>query len=102
GKNDQPRALITSVMLPPKGIATRVTTMSDPIVFSFDEGLDRSAYEALPSWLQKIVASSLEYEKATSPQTAASTEGRLKAHLGGSPVLSKPAADDDLDDVIPF
>jgi hypothetical protein len=96
-QDGKPRAAITSVMLPPKGKPVMSQTLSDPIIFGLDGDFDRRAYEALPQWLQTIVARSPEYPRASTgmglvqePPIRDGRNGRF------------PPADPDLDDSIPF
>jgi hypothetical protein len=105
GQNGQTRAQVTSIMLPRRGTAQRVSTINAPITFGLEDGLDRNAYDALPEWLRNIVAKSPEYQRAITPETAqSSTEERLKSHLGKNkqPAGASAKADQELDDDIPF
>jgi hypothetical protein len=105
-QSGQTRAQVSSIMLPRRGTAERIPTVTAPITFGIEDGLDRNAYDALPEWLRNIVAKSPEYQRAVAPETPqGSTDERLKAHLGKNrkkPATPAGKADQDLDDDIPF
>src|SRR5262249_42051954 len=86
-QDGQPRAAITSVMLPPKGKPVTAQTLSDPIIFGLDGEFDRRAFEALPQWLQTIVARSPEYRRAAAGHhSGAPVKEQIDERLnGGSP-----------------
>jgi hypothetical protein len=104
GQNGQPRAAVTSIMLPRRGTVERAQTVTAPIKFGIEDGFDRNAYDALPEWLRNIVARSPEYQSAVAPEIAqGSTDERLKAHLGARwQPASAAGSSRDLDDDIPF
>jgi hypothetical protein len=100
GRDGQMRAAISSIAPASEGSPNKTTTLSNPIVFSLEDGFDQDAYNALPVWLQNIVAKSLEYQKAVAPLSELPTNERLKAHLGSGGNGRSTA--EDLDDDIPF
>ena len=105
-QSGQTRAQVTSIMLPRRGTAERISTVNAPITFGIEDGLDGNAYDELPEWLRNIVAKSPEYQRAVAPETPqGSTDERLKAHLGKNrkkPATPAGKADQELDDDIPF
>jgi len=109
GKDGEPRAQITSIMLPRKGIPVRTATVNAPITFALDDGLDREAYNSLPEFLREIISRSPEYQAATRPDPAEGTlDKRVKAKLTTTPSPAKKpekpkvTVAEDLDDEIPF
>jgi hypothetical protein len=104
-QSGQTRAQVTSIMLPRRGTAERISTVNAPITFGIEDGLDGNAYDELPEWLRNIVAKSPEYQRAVAPETPqGSTDDHLKAHLGKKkqPANTSAKADQELDDDIPF
>jgi len=106
-QNGQTRTQVTSIMLPRRGTAARIETVTAPIKFGLEDGLNRNAYDELPEWLRGIVGRSPEYQKAVAPETLqGSTDERLKSHLGKKkkqqPATAAANLDQELDDDIPF
>jgi hypothetical protein len=103
-KNSRPRAVVTSVMLPRRGVPQRTQTLNAPMAFGLEDGFDKAVYDILPEWLRGIITRSPEYKQAIAPDaTKGTTAERLKRHLGnGEEDGSLPRAEDDLDDDIPF
>jgi hypothetical protein len=75
-------ANVTNVVPPPKGTPARLSA-NGAICFNF-EPFDRSAFEALPAWIQDVIRRSPEYLAATRAASgqAGSTAQRLRAALG--------------------
>jgi len=102
-KNGRTRAVVTSVMLPRRGLPQRMQTLNAPMGFGLEDGLDNDAYGILPEWLRGIIARSPEYKRAIAPETEKGPIGeRLSRHLGNGGSNTPPHPTDDLNDDIPF
>jgi hypothetical protein len=101
-----PRAVIASVMRPPKGTPTRMSPPTGAVVLSLAQRpFDHAAYEALPEWLRAIVAKSPEYTVAINAQPpSASNQVQLQKALnvGAMPPAASAPSDTEVGDAIPF
>jgi hypothetical protein len=102
-KDGNPRANITSVLRPGKGVLPRLPPSNPATVLSLsDRPFDFGSYEGLPGWLKELIAKSPEYKRAANGGT--SPQDRVAAILAESPKEATVNHEDrdNLDDEIPF
>jgi len=97
-------ANVTNVMKPPAGMPERMPPGNDAISLSLsDRPFAQYDYEALPGWLQQIIAQSPEYGLAVNAPPTPIARATVQAALRIQPPGKKTSIfDTDLDDNIPF
>jgi hypothetical protein len=97
-------ANVTSVLKPPPSIPERMPPTNEAISLSLsDRPFAQYDYEALPGWLQEIIARSPEYQLAVNAPPTPIARAAVQAALRIQPSGKKASIfDTNLDDNIPF
>ena len=82
-------ANVASVLPPPRGMAKRMQTHNDPIVFELEHESARAMYAALPEWLRTTISRSPEYQQRFG--ATAGLSGREAGQHRAAPAMRRQA-----------